>query len=192
MSHIGELNMSHEASYDYDRSHFAASSWIAFGVGAAFLLVGAISGLFWVGAIAASICGILATWTAVELNRPGPILTITSAGLKYRPFSTATIDWSNVESITLMRHERLVGAWGKGSFIHEQNLDTLNVVLRSFDSYPHSIGRSISRSVSSVSGRPAIAIQLYFLKDALPEAITEALAKHWAGEVQHQVVRRQA
>jgi hypothetical protein len=183
--------MSSAASYYYDRTRFAASIWIALGVGAAFLFVGALSGLLWVGAAAAGICGMLAIWTAVELTRPGPILSVTPTGLTYRPFSTATIDWSNVESITLMRHERLVSAWGKGSYIHEPNLDAVNVVLRDFAPYPRSIGRSISRSVSSVNGRPAIVIQLYFLKSASSEAITEALARHWKGEIQHQVVRRQ-
>ncbi|MEZ6022892.1 MAG: hypothetical protein R3C16_05645 [Hyphomonadaceae bacterium] len=179
------------AEYRYDPQRFALTFWLAIGVGVSFLFVGALSNVFWFGALMAAVCGALALWTALHALRRKPVLTISSEGLRYAPFSEAVVPWADIAAVSLVRRERLVAQWGKGAVLHQQQLDTINFVLRDGASYPRSLWRTIARQASAIDGRPAVSVQLYFLKDATAAAVIEAISRHWPGTVEEKTIRFQ-
>ncbi len=102
---------------------------------------------------------------------PGPILTISTEGICYLPFSRETVPWSAVRSVTLTRaysHAR-----GSSDYYRFKLMDGVSFVVDDPKRFPVPPGGMRANNIA-ISIMPTAV-------DASPDAIIEAVRASWPG-----------
>ena len=167
-------------TWRYSKRQLKKTAAIGFAMAMVF---GLFSLVHWFGALMAILTAALGVYTLILARSTSPVLTIGPEGLRYAPFSSRTVPWSEIAEVAVVRGGVRGLAWGKVYYKPSPMMDEINFSLSNYDGYSGAL-RNAVRGIRTMFGPPGVQCYVVQLDGPSADDIARAIQAHWMGEIQ--------